>query len=73
MVKLFWSLLFPLSILITGPSFMSLSSPILGLWQFDINFLSEHKLIDIYLRIYKSYTIYLTLPVPIPDEEERLG
>ena len=73
MVKLFWSLLFLLSILITGPSFMSLSSPILGLWQFDINFLSEHKLIDIYLRIYKSYTIYLTLPVPIPDEEERLG
>ena len=73
MVKLFWSLLFLLSILITGPSFMSLSSPILGLWQFYINFLSEHKLIDIYWRIYKSYTIYLTLPVPIPDEEERLG
>ena len=34
-VNLFWHFLFPLSSLVTGPSFMSVSSLVLELWQFS--------------------------------------
>ena len=34
-VNLFWRFLFPLSSLVTGPSFMSASSQVLELWQFS--------------------------------------